>query len=690
MLTDGTCKVGKRTWLLGWVLVLALAGPGAALAAEDKPSGEPEKKAGRMAEVVVTARKEAAPQRVGETDFLLTPAFFTVIPDSQFAGRMISLGEIIEKESGVQVRATGGWGSYATVSLRGSDSDQVLVYLDGVLINDAAGGGADLSNISLGDVEAVEIYRGAAPASFARSSLGGVVNVKTSRQRHGLSGKILAGYDSLDTYTASLFMSHKPGRLDYLLSLDYLKSENAYAASFNNFTVFNPHDDAVTTLEHNGVAQLNLLAKAGYDLPGGWRADLSGQVFDKQLELPNAFNAHGAEATYDTRRAMGSFSLEKKGLGPVNARLGLDTVNKQEEYTDLKAEVGLDAQHSFYYTDRYTARLFLEWPTRINLLGLNLAATQELFAARHELGAQNPVDTRRMSFSAVLEDSLLLFGQRLTITPRLRWEHHRDELLAGESYLGTPLAGSTGESGYLLPQAGVRYQAANWLVFKLNLGRYARVPSTSELFGDRGHQIGNPDLTPETGLNLDLGFEIDQRFEKGWLNRAGFYASLFHSQVDDLITIVYDARGVGQAANIAQAEIRGLEAGLNLKVFNLVTLELKATWLDAKNTSDAVAAFNGKQLPGRYRQSYYARLGLERGRLKLWADYTWDRGMFFDSANLLPGPDTDLVGAGASYVLGRWLITMELRNIFDNQYNYAYNRFPSPARSVLVKLKCDL
>ena len=63
--------------------------------------------------------------------------------------------------------------------LRGSNPDQVRIYVDGVPLNIAAGGGVDISTLPIGDVERVEVYRGSSPLAFGESALGGIISITT-------------------------------------------------------------------------------------------------------------------------------------------------------------------------------------------------------------------------------------------------------------------------------------------------------------------------------------------------------------------------------------------------------------------------------------------------------------------------------------------------------------------------------
>ena len=62
---------------------------------------------------------------------------------------------------------------------------------------------------------------------------------------------------------------------------------------------------------------------------------------------------------------------------------------------------------------------------------------------------------------------------------------------------------------FISPQVGVKYVLNAQSHIKANAGRYARIPAFFELFGDRGYFLGNENLRPETGTNIDVGVRYD-------------------------------------------------------------------------------------------------------------------------------------------------------------------------------------
>ncbi len=104
------------------------------------------------------------------------------------------LAGVLEQQPGVVVSRTGGPGGPATVSIRGSSANEVLVIVDGVRVNSVLTGEADLSEIPVANVERVTILRGAQAARYGARALAGVILVDTRRPAGAeLSATAVAG-----------------------------------------------------------------------------------------------------------------------------------------------------------------------------------------------------------------------------------------------------------------------------------------------------------------------------------------------------------------------------------------------------------------------------------------------------------------------------------------------------------------
>ena len=632
--------------------------------------------------VVVTANSEETPFETGDVETEESTGFVSVIQREDFEGKMEDLADVLQNEAAVEVRQSGGLGSFSTISIRGSSSDQVMVFLDGVLLNDASGGGVDLSSISLSDVESIEIYRGITPINFDKASIGGVVNIKTLRAKEGVNASATAGYGSFDTRKASAFVNQKSGKWDYLVSAGYLASHNDFKVLNNNGTEWNPDDDKWETRNNAQFDQGNILGKFGYDLTDDLRLALVNQWFSKEQGLPSWNNSPKTDATLNTQRNITTLSFLANNLGPLgmNTRTNIDYSYKNELYDDSHGQIGLGKQKTRYITDRYGGNFFAEWIADWNTMSFLADFHQETYSPENLLNDRgDPNQSSRDTLSFGLQDSLLLFEETLNITPGLRYTHIQDELKSATTAWGAPLEGKEKEEGYWSPQIGMKYSPLNWFSLKGNLARYVREPSFSEMFGDRGFIIGNPDLKAETGVNFDGGFEVNWLSRYPWFKRLSLSAAYFGSNVDDLITYVYDSRGIGRAENISKASIRGVESQLTIDFLKYFRFVGNATWQDPINESD-ITAFNGKILPGRWQTSYLARMEGSYVGFKAFGECTLETGMYYDSANLLPAKDKTLINAGISYLFHSFLFSVEGTNLGDELYE-DFNGYPMPGRA---------
>ncbi len=77
------------------------------------------------------------------------------------------------------------------VRIRGSNSDQVLVLIDGAIMNSATIGNYDFANLTTDNIERIEILRGAQSMLWGADAMGGVINITTKKGVGGPLGKRL-------------------------------------------------------------------------------------------------------------------------------------------------------------------------------------------------------------------------------------------------------------------------------------------------------------------------------------------------------------------------------------------------------------------------------------------------------------------------------------------------------------------
>ncbi|HET7897325.1 MAG TPA: TonB-dependent receptor plug domain-containing protein, partial [Flavisolibacter sp.] len=104
-----------------------------------------------------------------------------VIKGEKFAKLPVhSVDELLRFVPGIELQARGPFGSQSDLTLRGGTFQQVLVIVDGVRVNDP-NTGHFTTNIPLapGEIDRVEILKGAYSALYGSDAVGGVVNIIT-------------------------------------------------------------------------------------------------------------------------------------------------------------------------------------------------------------------------------------------------------------------------------------------------------------------------------------------------------------------------------------------------------------------------------------------------------------------------------------------------------------------------------
>ena len=143
------------------------------------PSSHAESKTTPLKEVVVTAsRIETATDKVAHA---ITVVSQEEIQKNQYRNVI----EALRSVPGVDVVQSGPLGGNASAFLRGANSEHTLVLLDGIEMNNPAttNRAFNLANLTLDNVERIEVLRGPQSTLYGSDALGGVINIITKKSR---------------------------------------------------------------------------------------------------------------------------------------------------------------------------------------------------------------------------------------------------------------------------------------------------------------------------------------------------------------------------------------------------------------------------------------------------------------------------------------------------------------------------
>lgn len=624
-----------------------------------------------LGEVTVHAEEEGAGASEAVHD---SAAFTTVITSKELEGRRVNLSEVLQEAGGVQIRRYGGLDDFATVSIRGSTSEQVSVYLDGLLLNQGVGRGVNISTVPTDQIEKIEIYKGAAPASFGSSAIGGVVNIVTKKAVTGRDTRLIQSFGSFKSYEGTIRHSQRQGPFSYQVGYTYSRSDGDFSFLDDNGTPFNAADDRTETRRNNEFARHNLLTKLEYRFPHleGFSIGLQNLFFREDRGIPGLATLTSDVADLSTTRNGISLEVSKKDLLPhLDLVLNPFFQFQKEQFSDPQGEIGLGIQDNDDDTYQYGSIL------RGNLLvgghqrlSLHLQYRGEQFLPE-DFHASEPKSVRN-SVSASLEDEILLWDEKLILNPSIRTEHIFSDPAGAPSSARHPVSG----------KIGVKYHPVEPVTLKTNFSRSYRIPNFVELFGDRGTLLGNPNLKPESGINWDIGAVVQWK-------PVRLEVSYFLNHVDDLIQFLQTSQFTVQAQNLASARIQGVETSLAATLFGHLDLAGNYTFQWAKDTS-GLPGQDGRFLPGRPIHEINARAALHNRRGKVFVDMNFIDDNFLDTQNVLRTDNRLIFNAGASVnFLKRFTAGFEAKNLFNDRVSDVAG-FPLPGRSFYGKLEINI
>ena len=618
----------------------------------------------------------------------------SVITDDRTPRTGESLPQLLSELPGVTISRLGGIGSLALVSLRGSTWDQVGVYVDGIPLNGAQGGGVDVSSIPLGDIERIEVYRGSSPIGFGSSALGGIISI-TTRSPRTTEGGVEVGDGSFGTWWASANASWAGRRLRVYVGVHVLSTDGDYLFSSDGGTAFDTSDDHQVRRTNNAVFQTDGTARVVLPIDGGRELSAFALVFLRNQGLPGYGSVRQTtETTLDNLRAIVGLAYDsKRDLGAGGrVRAQLYYTHESQQYRDPLGEISVAPAATNDRTRAIGGSVRLSRPV---VSWLKAAAVAEV---RYELFSPYDADTRptigapatRTFGAAGLEADALWSRLRLHVIPSLRLEVARD-VRSGRDGFSAQLDESAPITN-VVPAARLALLdlVRDGVTLRANAARYSRLPSTMELYGDSGFILGNPNLVPESGWNADAGVNLrlgGRRFSV--TADASFFASL----VDDLIQFQQDAYGRARAINIGRARILGGEASVTAALSSYVRVVLDGTFLDARDVSDTSIGQHQPFLPNRPRLHFYARPEARwpiNASLTVGAHVDVDLidGNYLDPANLSVLPPRLFVGAGLFAEATRLhLVVVASGQNLNDARTFDFAGFPLPSRSFFVSAR---
>ena len=552
-----------------------------------------------------------------------------------------SIVDLLQKQRGIEVARNGGAGTSASVFIRGANSNQNIVLVDGVRIGSSTLGTANWSALPLSSIDHIEIVYGPLSTMYGADAIGGVIQIFTKKGDGATRFSAFAGYGSNNTRQVEAQVAGStggPNSFSYALAAGKEKSDGFSASKIGaspEYT-YNPDKD--------GYEKESFSGQFGYQMAKGHEVGLT--FLNSELKAQ-----YDAGPGYDAR---GNQKLENISVFTKNEFLPNWT--SELRYAEARDKAGDDSgTDSWSKSQINTKQTDLTWQNDIRFGRDNL---QLLASYRDEdvTSSSTPEVTGGRNTKSFAASYNLVRGAHLvSISGR------RDD----SSAFGTHNTGSVAYG----------YRITNALRANASYGTSFRAPTFNELYYPGYGLASNK---PEQGRNADVGLRYDDGVSK-------LSASYYHNKVTDLLVNTSPCpdplfTGYGCAYNVNKALLEGLTIAGARKfgAFNV------SGNIDLQDPRDET---KDKQLVRRAKKHANFAVDYTLGALTSGAEWQLSGKRFDDAANKNVLGGYGLVNLYATYQFARdWSVLARWNNIANKDYELA-RFYATPGSKVFVGVR---
>lgn len=489
---------------------------------------------------VVTATRVATPiEQVGSA--------ISVITAEDLARRQIRLvADALRDIPGIAVSRSGGLGGQTEVRLRGSESNQTLVLIDGVEVNDPDGDFFNFNSLLSLQVERIEVLRGPQSVLYGSSAIGGVINIVTEKADQPLQGGVFAEVGSFSSQQVAANLGSQGEGYDILVSGSHLETDGISAGS-----------EERGNDENDGARNTTLMLKGGVQPLDNLAFNIVARYVDEQNEFDDFFG--GTERpVVDADKDLNSEQYFVRGeaklallegawehqLSGSFYNLDNDTFsNGVKDFSSEAESTELTYQSNYFFS---TPQWGIDEHTLTVLVEHKVDEAQSGFFAKNEI--------ENTGLSGIYGVTV---GERLFLSAGGRYDYN-DEFENTTTYRFT--------GAYVMESWGTRFHSS--------VGKAIKNPTLTELFGFAGDFRGNPNLEPEQSTGWDIG--VEQAF---WSGRLTADVTYFSNRIEDIIL------GSGRSVeNLnGESELDGVEVMLTARLWDDLDMIGAYTYTDAED-----------------------------------------------------------------------------------------------------------
>jgi len=505
-----------------------------------------------------------------------------------------TVGTALEMAPGVNASRFGARNEQ-TVYVRGFDSRQVPLFVDGIPVYVPYDGYVDLARFTTFDLSRIEVAKGFSSMVYGPNTLGGAINLISRRPVKAFEGEVGGGF----TFDSK---GENNGYHGYTnVATNQGKWYAQFSAAYANQDYYRIGDGySATAGEDGGKRNNSYSSDRKYNLKLGLTPNATDEY------AINYINQHGTKGTppyagsvagvfprywqwpyWDkesfyllTNTAIGEHRIKFRAYHDTfrNSLFAFDNAS----YSTMKAKSSFESWYDDY-TDGFSAEG-----------DFRLAASNQLKVAYHfkedvhrEHNWGEPIRSFRDQTQSFNIEDVQQLGDRLSLVSGLGYDQRKT--LDAQDYNSTTKVISDfrkGDNDAFNAQLGLLYKTSTSGRLQASIAQKSRFATIKERYSYRmGTGIPNADLKTEEAVHYELGYS--ERIGSSLLGEA----RIFHSDIDNLIQQVkVPSTACGsttclQSQNVSKASADGLELSLNGELLRNVDIATSYSYLERHNRS---------------------------------------------------------------------------------------------------------
>lgn len=450
-----------------------------------------------------------------------------------------SLADVLQRQAGMPLVATGTSGSLTSIFTRGTNSNHTSFFLDGRRVNPGFSNQFGIDVLSTANLESVQILRGASSVNYGSNGIGGAIDLRT-KSGFDVAERfysVEAEFGSNNFRRAGFDTAFSEGDLGFSLAGSWMETDNERA--------------------NDGFERLSATSRVEYRLLENLNFEILGQFSEGDKQVPGNV------------------------LNPAN-----DQLNTTQTWL---VSPGLQ-----FTTDEFSAHLFYA-RSENELVNTEPSQRDEIFVESDEISLQLDYTLSEpvlLTTGAVYRNDKASNNNVAFFGPAIPYDEASSQLGGFAQVLWQPA-----EEVEL--RGGIRFDdysdfgsewtwniEAIYYIEKLGLSVFSKYatsyvpPRTSDIAFDSDPST---DPVPESSDSFEIG--LRQEWFKGDLVLKAVY---FRNEIEDLLT--FDFTGVGFSGfdikNVNEATTDGLELSMDFKLLEKINLAGSYTYLTATNEQD--------------------------------------------------------------------------------------------------------